>query len=70
MLIAAGVVAGLGISAMLVRVIASVLWGATSAEPLTFSAVCLMLTAVALIASWLPARRATRIDPNRALRHE
>jgi ABC-type antimicrobial peptide transport system permease subunit len=43
-------------------------FGITPADPATFLAVAIALTAVAFIASWLPARRATRIDPAIALR--
>jgi hypothetical protein len=44
--------------------------GVRSTDPVTFAAVVLLLSAVAFGASWIPARRATRVDPLTALRHE
>ena len=52
------------------RVLSSVLYGISSTDPLSFGAVALLLTIVALLASYLPARWATRVDPMRALRSE
>jgi putative ABC transport system permease protein len=69
-LIAAGLAVGLLGSAMLARLITSLLYGVRALDPLTFLAVSLLLSAVALLASYIPARRATRVDPLAALRYE
>ena len=52
------------------RVLASLLVGVTASDPLTYGSVASALAAVAFVACWLPARRATRIDPMEALRYE
>jgi ABC-type lipoprotein release transport system permease subunit len=49
---------------------AGLLYGVRASDPLTYAAVAAVLLAVALAASWIPARRASRIDPMRALRAE
>ena len=66
----AGVGIGLAASLGLTRLMASMLYGVKASDPATFGAVALILSAVALAASIVPARRATRIDPTMALRHE
>ena len=66
----AGVVLGIAGALALTRFLASQLYGVTPNDPLTFIAVALLLASVALLASYLPARRATRVDPMAALRHE
>jgi ABC-type lipoprotein release transport system permease subunit len=52
------------------RLLKTMLFGVAATDPLSFGAVCLLLTAVALAASWFPARRASRISPMEALRNE
>jgi predicted permease len=69
-IVAAGVVVGLLGAAGVTRVLQRFLFGVTPTDPLVFTAVTLLLLAVGLMAAWLPARRATRIDPWKALRAE
>jgi predicted permease len=66
----AGVVVGLAASFAMARLIATFLFGVTSWDPVVFTAVPVLLTVVSLVAIWLPAMRATRIDPVTALRYE
>ena len=67
-LVTAGIVLGLLAAAAAGRIVESVLFGVTPADPLTFTAVTAVLLGVALLACWLPARRAARIDPMDVLR--
>jgi putative ABC transport system permease protein len=69
-LIGLGLCLGLFGSFLLVRLIAKLLYGITPLDPLTFLTIPILLSAVALIASYIPARRATRVDPMVALRSE
>ena len=66
----AGIAAGLLAAFFLARFLNSILFGITAHDPLTFIAVPLCLVAIALLAGYLPARRATRVDPVRSLRYE
>jgi putative ABC transport system permease protein len=66
----AGVVLGLAASLGLTRLIASFLFGVQSWDPAAFVSAPLILTAVVLLAVWLPAARASKVDPMEALREE
>ncbi len=70
MLAGIGVAVGLAAAAGLTRLMASLLFGVSPLDPVTFAGVAAALAAVALLASWLPARRAARVDPVVALRFE
>jgi len=69
-LVVAGILAGLAGAFVLTRMIASQLFGISAVDPLTLATVSLSLVAAALIACFVPARRATRADPLIALRNE
>jgi predicted permease len=65
-----GVTAGLVLAFAATRVIASILFGVTATDPVSFGGIALLLTAVAAVASWAPASRAMAVDPLDALRSE
>jgi putative ABC transport system permease protein len=65
-----GVAVGLGGAVLLTRFISSLLFGVSATDPVTFATVSMALTGVAAMASYLPARRATRVDPMSVLRQE
>jgi ABC-type antimicrobial peptide transport system permease subunit len=66
----AGVAVGLAAAFGLTRLIASLLFGVKAWDPMVFSAVPAVLIAVAILAIWLPALRASRVDPIHALRYQ
>jgi len=69
-LVALGVIAGLAGAAASTRLMGTLVFGVSPVDPLTFAVAVLVLVAVALLAHWLPIRRALRIDPALALRAE
>jgi putative ABC transport system permease protein len=66
----AGIAGGLAASLIVTRYMSSLLVGVTATDPLTFAGVSILLAAVAALACYVPARRATRIHPTVALRYE
>ena len=70
MLVLTGVAIGIGGALALSRVMSGLLFGLRTTDPATFIGVTVLLTLVALLASYIPARRAARVDPMVALRHE
>jgi len=66
----AGVAVGIGGALVLTRLMRNLLFQITSTDPLTYSAVTLILVTVALLACCIPARRAMRVEPMAALRYQ
>jgi putative ABC transport system permease protein len=65
-----GIAAGVAAALVLTRFLGSLLYGVSPTDPATFAGVALLLAAVATAASYIPARRVTRVDPTEALRNE
>jgi putative ABC transport system permease protein len=70
MLAITGIVIGFGAALIITRVMTSLLYGVTATDPLTFAIIPVVLTGAALAASFIPARRAMKVDPMIALRYE
>jgi predicted permease len=68
--ISIGIALGVAFSLALTRTIESLLFGVSATDPVTFAGVAILLAMAGLIACWVPARRATRVDPMIALRYE
>ena len=69
-LIVVGLIVGAATSLLATRALSGLLFGVGIFDPLTFAALTLLLAAVAFLACWVPARRATRTDPVEVLRSE
>jgi putative ABC transport system permease protein len=65
-----GVAAGLALALAMTRLLSTLLYHVSAADPITFASIALLFAGVALTASYLPARRAMKVDPITALRHE
>jgi putative ABC transport system permease protein len=69
-LIGVGLLVGVIVALSTTRLMRSLLYGVEPTDPLTLGAICLVIATVALFASWIPARRATRVDPLVAIRYD
>ena len=70
LVVAVGLIVGIGGALAVTRVFRSMLFGVDATDPITLAVVAGILASVALLACYIPARRATRVDPMVALRHE
>jgi putative ABC transport system permease protein len=68
--VGAGLAIGLGAAAWLTRLMTTLLFGVRALDPITYVAVCVVLVGGGLAAAYIPARRATRVDPMQVLRAE
>ena len=69
-MLASGIVIGLLLAVATAKIVSGILYEVGALDPVAFTVAPLVLTLAALIATWLPARRATRVDPVQALRAE
>ena len=69
-LAAVGLALGVAVALGVTHFVRGFLYGVSPADPLTFVAILVVLATVTLVATWLPARRAARVDPMIALRHD
>ncbi len=69
-LVSVGLILGVAVSLMTNRLLVSQLWNTSPTDPATFVVVASMIVAVGVLACWIPARRAVRVEPMVALRHE
>lgn len=66
--VAVGVVLGVGVGLAATRILSGILYGVETADPVTFAAVATVMLAVGMLASYVPARRASSVDPVEAIR--
>lgn len=69
-LVGTGIAVGLLVAALVMKPLSKLLLEVSSTDPITFATVPLLLSAVAIFACYIPARRAAKLDPMTALRHE